>query len=475
MPAKQPAINRRRFLRFSLIGAASAVILAACGSPAASEPTAAPAAPAPADKEQAPAKGNTPAAAAAPATKGAVSLRFHARLGSESGGKYWTERFEAFQKAQSDIKVTLEAPADAPNYYPKIQSMAAGGQLGDVMWLSIGQGLYHFFAARGITKPIAEFIDRDKFDLSPFWPVAIDVLKYKSILYGLPIIVHTGPSLVVYNKALIKSNGLKDPTRDWTLDELLQDAIKLTADTDSDGKIDQFGFFPDRGYQNVVIWLRTFGGDLMSADGTKSVLDSDEALTAVQWLYDLYYKHKAGPNPGQLQGGATQMFGTSKLALFQSGMWAPPGVVPVVEKKFEFFIGPLPKGPTGNRGSFFQADIISITGQTKNPDASWELIKFLSSKESHVQRMLSDSLPAARKDAFDAPEIANDLYLKPVYSPALDEAMPIHLASNYRTTDVIDTVQQTFDAIWLDKEKPTKDFMRKAHSALQEVLDKPEP
>lgn len=474
MLARQKVTNRRHFLKLTIVGTVSATLLAACGGPGSQSTSAPPASPA-TEKTQAPAKTSAPASESTPQAKAEVSLRFHARLGAELGGEYWNDRFEAFQQEHPNVKVTLEAPADGANYYPKIQSLAAGGQLGDAMWLSIGLGLYHFFAARDITKSIAEFVDRDKFDLNPFWPVAIDVLKYQGVLYGMPTIVHTGHSFVAYNKNLLEQNNLKVPTREWTIEELLQDSIKLTADSDNDSKIDQYGFFPERVYQAIVIFLRTFGGDLMSADGTKSLLDSDEALAAVQWLYDFRYQHKAGPNPAQLQGGATQMFGASKLAMFQTGMWAPPSLGPVVENKFEYFMVQLPKGPAGKRASFFQADIVSITGQTKDVDASWELIKFLSSRDSHVRRMTMDSLPSARNDAFDAPEIANDPYLKSVYVPALEEAMPIHLAHNFRTTDVIDTVQQTFDAVWLDKEKPSKDFMLKAHAALQDVLDKPEP
>ena len=138
------ASTRRAFLRLSTLGAVSVGFLAACGGAPAS-PTAAPAKPAAEPtKPAAAAEPTKPAAAGAavPAvikpssgSKG-ITLRYHSRTGAEADTL--NERLPEFaEKMGVEIK-----PEQFPGneYYQKMQTLIAGGQLGDTMWMALSVG-----------------------------------------------------------------------------------------------------------------------------------------------------------------------------------------------------------------------------------------------------------------------------------------------------------------------------------------------
>ena len=72
--------------------------------------------------------------------------------------------------------------------------------------------------------------------------------------------------ILYYNKDLFDKAGVAYPTNDWTWNDMLAAAKKLTLDTNKDGKIDQWGFAV-----NNIVWVWAGfvwgnGGDILSPD-----------------------------------------------------------------------------------------------------------------------------------------------------------------------------------------------------------------
>jgi ABC-type glycerol-3-phosphate transport system substrate-binding protein len=122
---------------------------------------------------------------------------------------------------------------------------------------------------------------------------------------------------------LFDAKGLPYPSRDWTWDEALDMARKLTRDIDGDGRIDQWGLaWPfARGYEGPMMkgwsWTR--------ANGREINIDDPVFYETLQWMADLIHVEHVAPSLEQIEGtGATVdylLFTTGKIAMQSGGRW----------------------------------------------------------------------------------------------------------------------------------------------------------
>jgi multiple sugar transport system substrate-binding protein len=496
--------TRREFLRLSSLGVASAALLAACGGAPAS-PTAAPAKPAAEPTKPAapaattapakPAEPTKPAAAAtaAPAKPAAeatvpavikpaagskgITLRYHSRTGSEADTL--NERLPEFaDKFGIEVK-----PEQFPGneYYQKVQTLIAGNQVGDVLWMALSIG-WPIWGATGVLQPVDDFVNQEKFDTSVYYKAAIDQLIYQGKLYALPFKLQPGQMGIYYNANAFQEAGVKEPTMDMTFDDLLNLAKSLTKA--SGDRVERFGFLPwlssgdnPGGWQMTVHYARAFGAELLDAEGKKSQLTDPKFKQAITWVYDAIFKHKVAPSLKQITGDVDAMFVAGAGAMFQSGSWTK-SVPTRVKDKFTVKDVLMPKGPSGKRGSQAIADAIGMSAKTKNPKEAWELTKFLTDKETGIRlgegRGGASGTSGGRKDVFeDARLKANPLH--PVWIEAIAIAEPPRYAANFRTQEYNQVLWQKLTALFVGDEQPTDKFFQELDVAVQQVLDLPKP
>ena len=139
-------LSRRQLLGL-LSGSAAAVVVAACGAPAAS-PAATSAQAKPAESKPAeaakpaapaaqPAATSAPGAAgqtaAAPAGQATGEVKVHFRNNDDA--KWQDDKFiPAFNAKYPNLKVVQEILPDQPEYFPKVAALHATGTLGDMVW-----------------------------------------------------------------------------------------------------------------------------------------------------------------------------------------------------------------------------------------------------------------------------------------------------------------------------------------------------
>ena len=480
-------VSRRKLLGgvIGLTGAAAAgSLLAACGGGAPPTSTPAPQKPAaaatPAAEKPAAAATQAPAATAAPAAKpteapkpaaapkpsGAqVTIKFHARQGQQEDELY-KQRIPEFEAKYPNIKAVLENfPTN--EYYAKIATMAAGGTIGDAAWTSIGSGSIYFLYARKIIYPVDDFVSRDKFDLTPYFPGCIKALTRDGKLIGLPFKAHPGIALVYYNKKLFDDAGVKYPTEEWKHADLVDLAKKLTKAPD------YYGFLPTTTARGLLSFVKSFGGELLSEDGKTSQLNSKEGLGAIQFVDALFHEHKVSPAPDQIVGDSNQMWIAGKLAMFHSGT-STEVTRKQIGDKFQFFAVPNAKGPGGIGGSNYEVDAYAVIGSSKHKDEAWELVKWLTDQESGIRLGEIGGTVGGREDVYNSPRLLKDPIRK-VFADVMAKAGEFRIPANTRTDEYEKTTQQMLDPVWLGKEKPTKEYVDKVRDAVQKVLDKPLP
>ncbi|MFM7198962.1 MAG: ABC transporter substrate-binding protein [Chloroflexota bacterium] len=469
--------SRRRLLAMLGVVTAggSAALLAACGgeaapaaAPAKAEPTKAPAAAAPttAAAAAAPNKAPEPTKAAAEA-----SITFHSRGGPPTGQEVilYEEQMPLFMKKFPNIKVKHEG-FTGEDYVKKVTVLLASNSIGDAMWTAIGDGSIYNFAAMKAIIALDDLAAKEKFDLGQYYAGALAGMKRDGKLYGLPFKSHPGLAVMFYNKSLLESKGVTEPTKDWTLDQLVENAKKVTTDG-------VFGYDPLMDQKTFLALTRAHGGELIDAEGKKSQLNSPEAIAAITWLYEAVNKHKITPTPDQWKDLTTdaKAFGAAKVAMLRRGTSFQIAAGQEVKDQFKWFVTAHPKGPKGIGGSDYEADGYSVTAASKNSGAAWEWVKWLTNQESGIRLGEIGGTVGGRPDVYKSDRLISKQPERKVFVEVMEAAQPGRPAYNTRFSEYRTAMHEALMPLWTGKETPSKSFLDNANGVVQAILDKPLP
>ena len=215
--------------------------------------------------------------------------------------------------AQSTLAtVELEfRPGD--QYWDKIQTEFAGGQAPDITlnqidWLVPG-------ASRGMFVDLKPYYERDEVDLSDLWYDMEQEWGYEGGMYGA--LLYAGGQALYYNKDLLEAAGEAAPAADWTWDDLLASAQKLT--NEAEGIYGVTLSNPNPPYWGCA-FIHGAGGTVLNDARDECTLNSPEARAALQWLVDLTFTHKVAPVMVQ-EEGMENPFLTGKVAYYFGGTW----------------------------------------------------------------------------------------------------------------------------------------------------------
>jgi multiple sugar transport system substrate-binding protein len=283
-----------------------------------------------------------------------------------------------FKKDHPGVEVEFER-APYAEYITKVLTQFSGGMAPDVMAVNAEQMMA--FASRGVFADLKPYLDKDTtLKASDFYPEAIDHYTVNGVLTALPRDI-APIAVIYYNKKKFDEAGLPYPKNDWTMDDLLDTAEKLTK-KDAAGKIIQFGFVGADNSPSWDAWVYAWGGALVDNEKnpTRCVVDSPQAIAGVQFLSDLVTKYHVMPSLANLTSmgsmGNSDLFTNGTVAMFYSGIWLTPQFRQI--KDFDWDAVEFPKGPNGLRSFPMSAAGYGIVKGTKNPTLAYELVKCLS-------------------------------------------------------------------------------------------------
>ena len=266
--------------------------------------------------------GTAPAAATIP-------LRF-TYWGSPVEKEAVEQMVRAFETAHPDIDVEA---VHIPNseYIARVSAMMAEGRPPDVGYLFETHAPQ--WAADGKVLDLTDIVRNDP-ELSSRLPET-----YYYFAPGRTIGTNTSAEIMLlfYNKEVFDRAGVPHPPAQaelaWTWEQFVDAARRLTTDRggrhpgdpgfDVDG-IDVFGVSFERDlWYGYYPFIYSNGGQIVNDDGTRLMLDSPEAIDAVQRLTDLMWTHHVMPTPGQAQRlpSSDVLLQTGKLAMDIRGQW----------------------------------------------------------------------------------------------------------------------------------------------------------
>jgi len=296
---------------------------------------------------------------------------------------------DAFHAANPKITVNVTV-SDWEPYWDKLQTSIAGGDAPDVF--AMDGPLFPDYQSRDVLLDLKPFIDRDHYDLTQLADQAVADFTTPDGQFGLPRDLNV--VALYYNKKMFDAAGIAYPDETWDWAKLADVAKKLTI-RDASGKTTQWGFYTEttdmENYWSELVWQN--GGDIISADHTKSLVGSDQATGGIQVLQDLIWKDKVMPD-ASITDALGDAFEQGQAAMESNGSWL---VATHQAAGLDFGIAPLPKGPAGQATSINPTGAVVSKG-TKNPDAAWEFVKYLASPAAQTKLMeLKASLPANKE------------------------------------------------------------------------------
>ena len=404
--------------------------------------------------------GNSPTVA--PARKASGTIRYLLRAGSVDETKLTQDFLDKNFTPQSGVKVTVE-PTDAMAD-EKLTTAMIAGTAQDVFdtWLdNVTQ-----YADRGQVLDLDPLVQRDlkDADIKDFFAWQWKDFKLASGLrFGMPKLVNM--AVVYYNLDLFEKAGLSRIDDTWDHDKYADAARKLTQN----GTVGMFFRASELGRW----WykLGAFGGSLVDPnDNTKAVFDSEESLAALEWSRKLIFNDKAMGNQADIVGVGQRAFdaipgafAAGKIAMVEDGFY-PFTYATAVNKKFRWAYAAVPKGPKG-RTAFGSTDSFAIWKGTKNPDAAWELVKYLSGKEFQLYlTQITGYFPSRTSAIADWKKVLTDKYPEladanlDVVPQAMDQGYPAERRLFKKDTEYRQIVMPALQKVFLVGDAPVTYF-----------------
>lgn len=282
---------------------------------------------------------------------------------------------QLFEERHPHIRVNLIS-ADWGQIIDQIIVAVAANQPLDVVW--IREDALVTFAELGVLLDLGPFIERDPaFDPRNLLPGVLESAQVQGVQYALHRDVWA--PTIFYNVDRFYEAGIADPQLGWTFDDVIEIARRLT-----DPEANRFGIGNVQDNRNATI--ASYGGSVMNEEQTAFTLNAPEALSAIRYMHAAPWVHHVQPQPGDLDDWHLPQFQRGEIAMHYWGPWQ--WAINHDELLFTWDVAPPPAGPAG---TFTTMDglMIGISATTRNPEAAWELVKFLTySEEAQTRQVL---------------------------------------------------------------------------------------
>jgi multiple sugar transport system substrate-binding protein len=261
----------------------------------------------------------------------------------------------------------------------------------------------HFptWAQQGYTLDLRPFVeaDLDQETIADWDPVQYNALFTRDgVQFGLP--KYHGELALYFNKDLFDLYRMEYPDGSWNHEDYLNAMKLLTLDQNGDGRTDLYGSMLDVSWDRIQVYVNAWGGHFVDPeDPTRCRMADPEALAALEWLRARMWDDQVMATlPAVNRLGTRDAFVAGRLAMVEDGSWALKDILTLAS--FRIGVAPFPAGPV-RRATLVTTDGFGIYAGTKYPEAAWELVKFLISKEYGRAMAKANFLQPARASLVD--------------------------------------------------------------------------
>jgi multiple sugar transport system substrate-binding protein len=343
---------------------------------------------------------------AAPASVGAGAATGELTIWAQADEAAGLPAFaDEFTKMNPGLKITVTPlPWDAA--HNKYQTAIASGTTPDIA--QMGTTWMSDFADAFAPAP-------KSFDPATFFGGSVKTNVVKQTQLGVPWYVDT--RVFYYRKDLAQQAGYTEFPKTWDDFKAFTKALQTKAGAKYGVTLPASG---GDSFQSMLMFPWSAGATLTNADGTKWTLDTPEWTRALDYYQSFFTEGIAKRDPDTGAGAAEAAFVNGSIPVMVAG---PSGIGSIAKAgggdayKSKFAVGRVPADKSST--SFVGGSNLVVFKKSKNADAAWKFIQWMTTPEVQVrwQKAVGD-LPAV-KSAWDDPTLKNDPFLK-VFGEQLD-------------------------------------------------------
>lgn len=307
---------------------------------------------------------------------------------------YWSELANAYMAKNSNVKIEM-TDLGSTDYNTVLSTELSGsGSDFDIVTMKDVPG-YATLISKGVLEPLSDRIKTDNVDLTKFNGATDQLVAEDGKLYELPF--RSDFWVLFYNKDVFDKAGVAYPTNDMTMEQYQELAKKVTKS----------GFGNDQVYgAHYHTWrsaVQLFG----VLDGKSSIVDGNYDW-AKQYYNMVLDEQKDGVCRSYVDLTASKLhysgaFSEGNTAMMNMGTWFIGTMIANVKS------GQYDKSLCGNWGivkyphpsgveagtTLGQVTSLAIPTSSKNKDAAWDFIKFVSGEEGAKVVAKTGNFPAA--------------------------------------------------------------------------------
>lgn len=312
---------------------------------------------------------------------------------------------DQFQEEHPNIKVETQSVAFS-EIKKQISIGVAADELPDVTLCdTVDNASYAAMgAAKEITEEVEAWGEMDKYFEGPR-----NSAMYNGGYYGIPY--YSNCLAIMYNKDIFDEMGIDYPTSEWTWDDF-KEAVAATTTEDHYG-LTMSLIKSEEGTFDVIPFIWQAGEDYDS-------LDSEGAAEALNMINDFYQKGYMSKELISMTQAdmCASLFATGKSAMMVAGSWLNTNIQ---NENPDLNYGVVTFANKENATSPIGGGNIVML-KDENREESWELMKFLSSKDNNRSFCEDGGYISPRTDSVEESELWKNDPILSVYLEQLEVA-----------------------------------------------------
>lgn len=366
-----------------------------------------------------------------------------------------------FEKQNPNIKVKVLQIAWIAAH-EKLITAFASETLPDVFQL--GNTWIPEFEAISSIEPLNKFVSKSSvISKEKFFDGIWETNVLDSTVYGIPWYVDT--RVMFYRTDMLKAVGYSSAPKTWA--ELYDASKKIKQ------KFNSYSFFiPTNEWLPFILFGLQNNAELLKNKDQYANFSSKEFKEAIVYLTKFYHEDLAPVDMQQVLN-VYQAFGEGFFSMYITGPWNVTEFQNRLPKDIQdkWMTAPLPSPNKEYPGySLPGGSSVVLNTKSKNKEAAWKWIEFLSSaKTQYTFYKLVSSLPAVKK-SWEYPEFVNDRYIKAFYEQ-LQRTKPAPKIPEWEQI-VFQKVQQEMVEPIARKRISIDDALKKLDQDVNSILEK---
>ncbi len=307
---------------------------------------------------------------------GKTTLDFWSFWGSGARQEVIEEIIDEFNASQDKIEVKYSYQPWGDIWTKSLSSITAGNPP-DVIVQDINSVAQRAEAQQATN--LSEYIEEGFSD--EFYPQLWDTVEYEGDAYAVPF--NTDTQVIFYNKTLFKEAGISEEQLPQTWEELETVARKLDVQNGDD--FERIGFYPLWNL-GADVWALNADDGVSWFDKDENVkIDTDNKVEALEWILDwqeYYGQDTINRLEAEFGSGVADPFISGLVAMRAQNINYYSSLAENAPDDFEFGVIQIPEKESGSgHWSWGGGFVLEVPYGAKDPEASYEFIKYLSTPE----------------------------------------------------------------------------------------------